>query len=459
MPSRPIQSLFTAFLVLVFAVPAVLRAQDVDVDGTMPEDSLPGLKPILQAAIQRSPGMIQDQIAIVEAEAGVLGADHSLWPGVGGGAQYGTNRSTTTGGASSDASGFFYNVGANQPVFQWGALANTGKVGRIGLLISKKNYAEAYGQLAVEVREQYMALIGKKLDLRNVRYSLRVAQAQLDVMQKRLGLGEVSRSAVSPAAAAVDGGSLNLERQEDDYETSMRAFADLVGIPGFSDVDIPMGIPSPAYKPAEAATLLTGLLRDNAESTFQAQVYAMQIQQADLNYKIAKVGLYPKLGISTGYSVSNSVTAYPGQITQSVINSFTYNANVNWNIFDGFATRGAKMYALANKRESQRELKNYIESTEAQARHMVRELAISERERQNADDTLQYSRNNVRQTAVELKLGNVAPSAVDSAQANLNDAELSSVLAHANLYSLWTEYVALVGRDPALSNLPPSYVR
>jgi outer membrane protein TolC len=132
---------------------------------------------------------------------------------------------------------------------------------------------------------------------------------------------------------------------------------------------------------------------------------------------------------------------------------------VNWNIFDGFATRGAKMYALANKRESQRELKNYIESTEAQARHMVRELAISERERQNADDTLQYSRNNVRQTAVELKLGNVAPSAVDSAQANLNDAELSSVLAHANLYSLWTEYVALVGRDPALSNLPPSYVR
>jgi hypothetical protein len=185
----------------------------------------------------------------------------------------------------------------------------------------------------------------------------------------------------------------------------------------------------------------------------------MQIHQAELGYKIAKVGNLPKLGVGTGYSVSNSVTASTGQINQSLIDSFTYDANVSWNIFDGFATRGAKLSALASKRAAQQQLKNYLASSEEQARHLVRLMEISAHLQGNADGGWGYWQGRIKEQATEVKLGNLPPNTLEAEMTSYYDAEAQSVGAHANLFSQWTEFVSLVGRDPVLRNLPQSYVR
>lgn len=459
MSLRPNPTFLLACAALALALPAGSRAQDVDVSGTMPEDGLPALRPILEAAMKQAPGMIQNDISIAQAEAGVYSNDHSLWPGIGANAQYGVNRESTTGGARSNASGFYYSVGANQPVFQWGALENQARIGRIGLLIAKRSYADAYRQLAVSLREQFMGLIQKKISLRNARYSLRLEEGAFEIARERYGRGEISQDEKSSAGGAIHGTKLSIERLEDDYETSMRAFADLAGMPSIRDEDIPATIPKATYNPDGAKILLSGFLRDHAESTFQAQVYQMQIRQAELGYKIAKVNLLPKFGIGTGYSVSNSVTAYPGQITQSLVNSFTYDANVSWNIFDGFATRGAKLSALASKRSAQQQLRNYVKSTEEQARHMVREMEIAAQVQDDSDAGWSYWQDHIKEQSSEVKMGNLPPNAYETAMASYYDAEYSCVTAHVNLYEWWLEFVSLLGRDPALNHLPPSYVR
>jgi outer membrane protein TolC len=269
----------------------------------------------------------------------------------------------------------------------------------------------------------------------------------------------VSRAEYGGASTAADNASLGLAQAEEGFESALRAFQALAGTKAISEADIPESIPKPRFNPDLAASLLAGLLRNHATSTFQAQIYEMQIRQADLNYKIAKVGLLPRLGISTGYSVSNSVTAYPGQITQSVINSFTYNANLQWNIFDGFATRGAKLSALASKRAGQQQLENYSEATEAQAEHMVRTMKITDRLLERAEDAASDAFSRFRAQSQELKLGNIPQGNIALAQQDAYSAESQSMAARDGMFSQWIEFVSLVGRDPALDHLPPSYVR
>jgi outer membrane protein TolC len=48
-------------------------------------------------------------------------------------------------------------------IFQWGAYKNQARSASLGVKIAERQYADAYRQLAVLIREQYMALIYKKM--------------------------------------------------------------------------------------------------------------------------------------------------------------------------------------------------------------------------------------------------------------------------------------------------------
>jgi hypothetical protein len=57
-------------LSLVLAVAAPVWAEAPSLKGTLPEDYLPGLKPYLKAAVERSPTTINASIGLAQAEAG-----------------------------------------------------------------------------------------------------------------------------------------------------------------------------------------------------------------------------------------------------------------------------------------------------------------------------------------------------------------------------------------------------
>jgi outer membrane protein TolC len=435
------------------------RAQDRTVDGTMPEDYLPGLKSILGTALKRSPEMIKNEIYIAQGEAGVYQYNHQLWPSVNGSANYGTIMSGTTGGASNTQTGLFYSFGVNQPIFQWGALANQSRIGHINLLIDQKNYDEAYRNLAIALREQYFSLILKELAVRNARFNLKLAQAALDVLEERLKSGAVSPAEIGPPRLDTEEARLGLERVEEDLENSKREFARIAGIDKVSDAEIPEAIPKPIYDPNAAEILLATLLRDHAESTFQAQVYELDIRHADLDYSIAKVQLLPKVSAAATYQVQNQTTAFNNQVSQTAINQLSYNINAQWTIFDGLATRGAKLQALAEKRLNQRMLKNYVETTENEAQHLEKQLDITARYQELTDQRWKMQDDALKQTQDQLKRGMVAPNAVDAARAAWYALDYNNMSARADYLAQWNEFVSLVGRDPALDNLPPRYAR
>ncbi len=80
-----------AALLLAAAV-APVRAEGPSVVGTMPEDFIPELKVILTGAVNRAPLAIAASINLAQAEAGLYGAEASLWPTVGGSTIYAGSR-------------------------------------------------------------------------------------------------------------------------------------------------------------------------------------------------------------------------------------------------------------------------------------------------------------------------------------------------------------------------------
>jgi outer membrane protein TolC len=440
---------------------ASARAQDPAVAGMMPEDHLPVLQHLLQVALKQSPQMIANEIAIARGEAGVYSDNSALWPQLSGGAQYAGNRASTGNSATTSEKGLFYNVGVSENLFAWGALANQSRIGRIDRAIAERNYAQGYMDLANAIRAQYMGLIGQKIVIRNDRFSLKTSQSALDIAQQKLNHGQISNGEIIGFQLDVETGSLELARAEENFASSKRSLARLAGLEDLADGDVPLELPHPSYEPVLAKNLLDVFSGEGAESTLQAQVYEMGVREADLNYKIQKVRLLPKFSVGTGYSLQNQTTATTNNQApvSATIKELTYNVGANWSLFDGFATRGAKLAALAQKRLAERQLKTYVENTLDQAQHMERQLSFAARYMELTDTRWGLADNAATHLKSEFKLGRATQDAVDQALAARYAADYASAAARADFLAQWSDFVSLVGSDPALNNLPPSYVR
>lgn len=440
---------------LVLAGAATLRSEAPPIDGTLPEDYLPGLRALLKTAVERSPSTISASISVAEADAARIGSNSVLYPSLSLSAQDAVN-TQSSGGVSSTQRGLFYNASLVQPIFQFGALKDSAKIGQIGLKIAERQYADAYRALAVSIREQYMGLIYKKITMRNMQFSLKISQESLAAEQARYDSGASSEATLGTAKMSVEQHQLDADKAEEEFRYGKRIFTRLVGIDDLDDESIPIDLPHPDYSASMADAILAGFVGDGVESTFQSQVYQMSIQQQDLNYSIAKVRLLPKVtaGASTGYQ--NYVT---GPTAQSRSRYEAYNLAASWSIFDGFATRSAKLTALLNKRLDERNKKTYIDSTVDMITYMRHQLDFSSRSMSIAEVQYDLIEAGVKRLSQDKVLGYASQASIDTGTLDLYGYTSQRAYARSDYLGRWTEFISLAGVDPALDNISPRYVR
>ena len=440
---------------------SALRAELPVVEGSMPEDYLPGLKPLLQAALKQGPQMILSEITMVQAEATQVQQDAQRYPNAGGVVQYSKGKSAVSGSASSGDSGLLYSFSAGQSLFQWGAMKNQSEIAKIGVLISQKNHAEAYRLFASSLRAQYMALVVKKAGLAGVKFRLKMSEAALEVETQKLKNGAISQGEMVSPTLNLEEARLAVDRAELDYAHSCRLFAHLVGSVEIEDGSIPTEIAKPVFSAGTSESLLALLRRDNGESTFAAQVAALYVRSADLGYKIARVRLLPKISASAGITQVNSTTASGGSKlppTTTVINSQSMSVVASWSLFDGFATRGARMSSLATKRYYERSLQNQIQLTLDNAENLQRTLVINARALGLTEQRMQLLEATLNRVKEEAQLGNVPQAAVDETASAYYTYKNVLASARAAFLSSWSDFVSLTGADPAMNYLPARYV-
>jgi outer membrane protein TolC len=450
---------FIATLSLSLISAASLCAEAPSVEGTLPEDLLPQLRPLLQMAVERSPNTIAASLAVAQQAATKIQTDAVLWPSVGVNGSYQSSyEQESTSSLNSQARGFVYGATASQPLFQFGALRNQAAMGALGLKIAERQYAEAYRLLAASIREQYMALVSKNISLRNARFALELANVQLKAAQAKFDSGASSKAELQDTQLSAEQAKLDCDRTETDYAYSKQVFIRLVGIDSLGDESVPLMVPHAEYQPQKADLVLTGFVGQGIESTFQSQVYDMEVKQQDLNYKIQSVRLLPKFNANVGYTYTNYTSLSTNSISQIGLSAETVSVSGFWTVFDGFATRGAKLSALESKRMTERQKKSYIDSTIDAITYMRHQLDLSARAMRLAEVHDALIEAQVKRFTDDQALGYASKAIIDAGVVNLNATELLMANARSDYLSRWTDFVSLAGIDPALANISPRYV-
>lgn len=430
--------------------------------GGLPEDLLPELKPILQRALERSPDQIRRGIEVEQAEAHTYSSRGQMLPNVGGLVRYSANSAATASGSSSarsNSSGFFGYMDLNQPVYHWGALKAQADIDRISVKIFKEEYADAARLLATAVRVRYLELIAKKAALRSSKFQLDLAARGLAREEERLKAGALTQGEMVTLRMNFEEARLGFDRLTAEFAFLKRQLLRLAGLDELSDEAIPLAIPPPAPAADQGDRLLQAFAQGGAAETYRAQIFSLNIRQNDLNYAIQKKRLYPKFSLNAGRSLMNSTQADFNQVRQEAIVQTYYGIVANWTIFDGLATRGAKLEALARKRVFERQLKMYVDSSNDLAQNLRQQVGFSARALEFAETRLGWAKNGVDAANENLSRKVASQDDVDRAIGGLRAAEVTAMAARADYLNRWTEFVSHVGADPAMNNLPPRYVR
>jgi outer membrane protein TolC len=451
---RPLLTLSLALLAV-----GCVRAEAPALDGTMPEDQLPGLTALLKEAVNRSPTTIMSSINLAAAEANVYSAESSLWPVISGYGEYQVSTVSSSGSSRNTSKGPEYGASIGQPLFQWGAYKNQALIGKLGEAVAVKNFAEAYRLLAVSIREQYFSLIAKKVQLRNSLFALKLSKENLAAQQARFDAGSTSQAELSNFKMLTEQAQLDADRGQEDFNYSRQVFLRLVGVDSLDENALPLELPHPEFSAEKADAVLTGFVGGGIESTFQSEVFALYIRQQELSYRIAKVRLLPKVSAGAGISYTNYVSLGANSVTQVKAESENYNVVANWTFFDGFATRGAKLSALANKRIYERQRQSYVDSTVDQISNMRHQLGFSARALSLIEVRTALVGAQVKRLNQDLALGYASQATIDAGILDFYGTEYQQVFARSDFWSRWTEFVSLAGDDPALANLSSRYVR
>ncbi|HTB80562.1 MAG TPA: TolC family protein [Opitutaceae bacterium] len=437
----------------------MLSAQTPPLPVTLPEDLLPGLRDVLHRALQESPQMISHNLDLAAQEANRYQQAAQLWPSLSGNFNYAYNQSVLTSNANTNtrSSGLVFSVNLYQPIFHWGALEAVKDISHLQIKISERRYAEAYGQLATTLRSQYLSLIAQKVQLRNVRFSIGQTKTAVAVVEDRFKSGTATQDELTNAHLQLDEANLNLDRTVDGFAYSQHLFALTAGVPELSDAAVPDEIPKPVYAADTTAALLRNFVHDGLNNTFEVKIYDYQIRQSDLNYKIAKYRLYPRFDLALGVNEQNQTNATTSAISQTSVLSDYVALAASWNIFDGFATRGARLAALTSKRQAERDRTTYVDQTLAQAHEMERQLEFSARAMSIAEQRFGLSAQAWQRAKDDFKLHNLSQAEMDQATISFYQSQSAIFGARADFLSQWSGYLSLLGIDPVLNNLPASF--
>ena len=445
----------------LLAIPIRAMGQPVPDLPPLPEDMISGLRPLLVAALAQSPQMIAHNIEVAQAEGSRISDRSGMLPSLGSEIKYGSNTTASSNsfGGSSSNSGLLYGIHADQPIFHWGALKAQADIGKIELRIAERDYADAYRQLILSVRTQFLLLIEKKVQVRNAAFALQEAEAAVALTEDKVKAKTLPSWAMVAPQMAVDDARLARDRMVEDLENSARVLALNVGEATVDTQNLPNEIPKPVYAPETTARLLQRFLQERGGKTYAIANLRDRIRQADLNYQIARVRLRPMLGFNAYFSQQPTANVGENYVRQYITQERNFNLVAEWSIFDGLDTRGKKLSALSSKRDLERTLRTTVDMTMVQARDLAQQMDFSWRALDLTQRRCDGARNGVESVVGDVKLGLMSANNIDVARAAFYQSELNLAMARAEFLNYWSQFVSTLCVDPMLGMIPDRYLQ
>jgi len=428
----------------------------------VPEDYFPGLKSLLETALQQSPRMIARNAEEVIAEAWRAEVRAGQLPSIGGYASYYPYTRERRGEAPDVTVGnnekIAYNFSVNQAVFHWGALRNNTKIAELRQKMAEEGTADAYRLLVEQIRAQYLTLVVNKTTLARARFNQHVADEALALARSRRERGVIAEADLFTPTITAEQARLWTDRVEFDYENSRILLGKLCGLPAVPDDQIPAEIPNITPNSSEVERVVNAFTGQGEPDTYFMRNLRTGIEIEELNYKIANTRLKPKLNVQVGVSQDEQTFSFATALTSKYKIQSTYaGVSLSWNIFDSFATRNAKKASLTRRRELERAYKEQVGDLLLSVQNQKRQLEFSARALAIAEKLLSSSETGVRVAEEDLSRGVGSQASVDAARLHLYTRQIEAYQARNDYLLKLSGLLSTTLNDPALNLLPAKY--
>jgi outer membrane protein TolC len=432
---------------------SVLRSASVE-GLALPERALPGLNPILHEAVQQSPRMLNRALELEIAENSRIEARAGLLPSVGGSYRFLEARDDRADQSDSlRVRKIYYDFSLNQPLYFWGERRNGAQAGVIAKQMAEGNYREAYRQLAQQLRSSFGSLVVQKTILARARRYQAYAQQQASIAEARLAKKEISDLDLFPVRLAAERGQISLEQAEFDFVSAKQSFARLAGMGAITDAQIPDEIPAVSYSAEVFDQLLADFLGAKESPNIEIANQRRQVEINDLSYRNQRTRLRPKVSATVG--TNQDEQAYSINAAQKYrVNSLYAGVQVNWTIFDGFASGAATRTALARRRQAENDLAEIADRVQRQAQMQVRHINFAARSMAITDRGLDSGHGALRAKQDEFKRGIASESDVSQAELALLDARITAYNARLDVMLKIGEFLGTLNQDPVVELLP-----
>jgi len=448
------------FAALPLFAAALMAAPASDV--VLPEQVFPQLDGILKKAVQQSPRMLSRALDLEVAENNRIAARAGMLPSISASYSYYKSKDKLSylypGSVPANITSYSptktpYSASLSQPLYHWGALRNTARIGEIQQNIAQGQYRTAYRLLAQTLRGEYLRLILLKLTAKRASFYQDTSANELKQQEERLTKKVISDAEIFGVRINAERAQIAAERADFDLQNARNAFARLAGLgTTFTDNDIPDSIPEAAYGPNGLNQLLAGFLTQKDPVSAEATALRQQLEVENFTYEINRKRLWPKANFSMGISQSEEANYY-GTGAKYLVASQYAGVSINWTIFDGFAAGASVRNSLARRRQLENDYRQLTEELGQTAQTQVKLVGFSARSMSITDRLLVSGEGNVRAKNEEFGRGVRSEAEVSQAKLSLYDAQINAYSARRDYLLSVGDFLGTVMEDPVLANL------
>lgn len=435
---------FTAFLPYGWSVPV------------LPEMLIPQLNILVDQAMRLSPRMMMVNADLAAAQADMMVEKSARLPSVGGSASVlksNEDRGDVFGKIPTDK--IYYNFSINQTLFKWGEVSRNIENGKIRYAIDEGRTQQAYAILANDVRSAFLYLVRARRGLERVQFNLALSDDLLRETKAKRNQNLASDVEVFNAEVAQQQATYTSGISEDSFLVASATLARLTGTAALTFDEVPNEFPVPSIS-ADAEEIVRDLAEflSAAEPTntdLKIALENLKIQQNNL--KNTETSLRPKLNLTAGISLDDQT--YSRNVADKYEVQSTYaGINLNWSIFDGFATKRRIRSSLARIRsaeiryeESRRELIDNVQSHGRLLKTLALAVVIAERGLDSARLQLEAMKESETR-------GEASEAQINVLKLGYHDAMGAALYARHNYWNKLSSLLGLIDEDPVLDRIP-----
>ena len=314
-----------------------------------PERKFPELREILRQGLLDGPTILMSEWNASAAAQDALGhgGRADLLPRVGGYVQFGQTYEQHQGDGAPNRSlmALFYDVNLWQPVYQWNVLTNNYQMRKIQQAMAERNIAETRRMLAITIRSQYFNIILKANELKLANENMERLERDQKETEQAIKDGTQAAGAIDGPNRAIQFAKPEIMNLENQLAGMKRSLVQLTGLPESTFDKMPAEIP--ALPESEAHDALYALSAStNPPPSSHVQDLADSAHIWKLTYENNKKILYPTFGITLDVNEQSRTANHTNQGERYVFTTWSALAQMNWNIFDGFGARAARLASL-----------------------------------------------------------------------------------------------------------------